>query len=139
MFGMGFTEILLIAVIAIIFIGPDKLPKMMVDIAKMFRNVKNTIGTVKENLEEEINITDIQKEALAYKEELLRASQEVTQVTQIPNEISSGLTSLNDDIMNMDDTQKTKKEPQTVTFTKKEKEKKKKKEKKKLDEENADV
>ena len=136
MFGMGFTEILLIAVMAIIFIGPDKLPKMMIDIAKMFRNVKNTIGTVKENLEEEINITDIQREALAYKEELLKATEDVTKVTQIPNDISTGLTSLNSDIMNMDDTPQTKKEPEAVTFSKKQK---KKKEKKKTDEENVDV
>ncbi len=136
MFGMGFTEILLIAVIAIIFIGPDKLPKMMVDIAKMFRNVKNTIGTVKENLEEEINITDIQREALAYKEELLKATEDVSKVTQIPNDISSGLTSLNNDIMNIDDTPQTSKEPETVTFKKKPK---KKKEKKKVTEENTDV
>ncbi len=136
MFGMGFTEILLIAVMAIIFIGPDKLPKMMIDIAKMFRNVKNTIGTVKENLEEEINLTDIQREALAYKEELLKATEDVTKVTQIPNDISTGLTSLNSDIMNMDDTPQTKKEPEAVTFSKKQK---KKKEKKKTDEENVDV
>jgi len=33
MFGMGFTEILFIAVIAIIFLGPDKLPEAMVQIA----------------------------------------------------------------------------------------------------------
>lgn len=136
MFGMGFTEILLIAVMAIIFIGPDKLPKMMIDIAKIFRNVKNTIGTVKENLEEEINLTDIQKEAMAYKEELMRATEEVSKVTQIPNDISTGLTSLNNDILNMDDTPKTKKEPETVTFSKKEK---KKKEKQNIDEDNVDV
>ncbi len=30
MFGMGFTEILMIAVVAIIFLGPDKLPSAMV-------------------------------------------------------------------------------------------------------------
>ena len=34
MFGMGFTEILIIMVIAILFLGPDKLPGAMVDIAK---------------------------------------------------------------------------------------------------------
>ena len=54
MFGMGFTEILFIAVIAILFLGPDKLPSAMVDIAKFFRQVKKTLGTVKDSLEEEI-------------------------------------------------------------------------------------
>jgi len=133
MFGMGFTEILLIAVMAIIFIGPDKLPSMMVDMAKFFRNVKSTIGSVKESLEEEVNMTDIKREALAYKEELLNASEEIGKVTSIPSNITSGLTGLNDDIMNMDDTPKApkaKKEPEAVTFSKKPKKKKEKKKEK---------
>ncbi len=136
MFGMGFTEILLIAVMAIIFIGPDKLPKMMVDAAKFFRNVKNTIGTVKESLEDEINMTDIKKEALAYKEELMNATDEISKVAAIPSDITTGLTSLNDDILDMDDTPKapkTKKEAEIVTFAKKPKKKKEK------EEENTDV
>ena len=56
MFGMGFTEILFIAVIAILFLGPDKLPSAMVEVAKFFRNTKKTIMTVKDSLEEEMNI-----------------------------------------------------------------------------------
>jgi len=139
MFGMGFTEILLIAVMAIIFIGPDKLPSMMIDIAKFLRNVKNTISSVKENLEEEINVSDIKKEALAYKEQLLNATEDITQVTKIPNDITTGLASLNDDILDMDDAPKvpkTKKEAQKVTFSKKSK---KKKEPKEIKEENVDV
>jgi len=127
MFGMGFTEILLIAVMAIIFIGPDKLPSMMVDIAKFFRNVKNTIGTVKESLEEEINVSDIRREALAYKEELLNAKDSLDKVSNIQDSITTGLSGLNDDILSMDDepkTPKVAKEPQEVTFAKKPKKKK---------------
>ncbi len=37
MFGMGIGEILLIAIVAVLFLGPDKLPSTMVDIAKFFR------------------------------------------------------------------------------------------------------
>ena len=126
MFGMGFTEILMIAVMAIIFIGPDKLPSMMVDIAKFFRNVKNTIGSVKDTMEEEINMTDIKREALAYKEELLKATDELDTIKEIPNTVNTGLTSLNEDILNMDDqTPKAEKESKKVTFAKKKKKKKK--------------
>ena len=130
MFGMGFTEILLIAVIAIIFVGPDKLPSMLVDIAKFFRSVKNTIGTVKETIEDEVNITDIKREALAYKQELLDASEDLNKVTDIQSSISSGIAGLNDDILNMDDdkpkTPKADKEPKEVTFKKKKKKKEEK-------------
>ena len=131
MFGMGFTEILLIAVMAIIFIGPDKLPSMMVDIAKFFRNVKNTVGTVKESLEEEMNISDIKREALAYKEELLAAKEDLDKVSNIQGSIATGLSDLNSDILDMDNepkTPKAKKEPQEVTFAKKPKKNKSKQE-----------
>lgn len=124
MFGMGFTEILIIAVIAILFLGPDKLPSTMVEIAKFFRNVKNTIGTVKDSLEEEMNLNEIKQEALAYKQELLNASEKLHKVTNIPAQAGAKLTSLTDDILeeeNENIVKATPKESQKVTFKKKEK------------------
>ena len=126
MFGMGFTEILIIAVIAILFLGPDKLPSAMVEVAKFFRSVKKTIGTVKDSLEEEMNITDIKEEALAYKKELLSASDELKKATDIPN-IGASLTNLGDDLLGDDLEPTAKKEPvkpEKVTFEKKKKIKK---------------
>ncbi|OQX73864.1 MAG: Sec-independent protein translocase TatB, partial [Campylobacteraceae bacterium 4484_4] len=43
MFGMSFGEILIIAIIAILFLGPDKLPEAMVKIAKFFKSFKKSI------------------------------------------------------------------------------------------------
>jgi len=77
MFGMGFTEILVIVVIAILFLGPDKLPSTMVEIAKFFRSMKQTVNTVKESINEEIHLDDIKKEAEAYKQKLLEAESKV--------------------------------------------------------------
>ncbi len=115
MFGMGFSEILIIAVIAILFLGPDKLPSTMVEIAKFFRSVKNTVGSVKQSIEEEMHVADIKQEALAYKEELLNASQTIEKVSDI-------------DALLDDDLPKTQSQPeqtlnQEVTFKKKKKKK----------------
>jgi len=77
MFGMGFTEILVIVIIAILFLGPDKLPSTMVEIAKFFRSMKQTVNTVKESINEEIHLDDIKKEAEAYKQKLLEAESKV--------------------------------------------------------------
>jgi len=77
MFGMGFTEILFIAVIAIIFLGPDKLPSAMVEIAKFIRNTKNAITEAKNTLNEEVNLEELKREALGYKEQLEAANQEL--------------------------------------------------------------
>ncbi len=77
MFGMGFTELLVIAVIAILFLGPDKLPSTMVEIAKFFRNMKQTVNSVKESINEEIHLEDIKKEAMEYKQKLLEAETKI--------------------------------------------------------------
>jgi len=128
MFGMGFTEILLIAVIAILFLGPDKLPSAMVEIAKLFRSVKSTIGSVKDSLEEEMNVTGIKQEALAYKEELLKASEGLHKVGNVKSHIDTEIA----DILKEHDTPKSieksepiqkASEPQEVTFKKKKKKK----------------
>jgi sec-independent protein translocase protein TatB len=128
MFGMGFTEMLLIAVIAILFLGPDKLPSAMVDIAKFFRSVKNTIGSVKDSFEEEMNVTGIKQEALAYKEELLKASEGLHKITNIQSNIDSEIADIlkEHDAPKKSEEQISKKaptEPQEVTFKKKKKKK----------------
>jgi len=77
MFGIGFTEILLIAIIAILFLGPDKLPETMVQIAKFFKSVKKTVHEAKSSLEEEMRIADLKEEALQYKRQLDSATDEL--------------------------------------------------------------
>ena len=120
MFGMGFTEILLIAVIAILFIGPDKLPSTMVDIAKFFRNVKNTIGSVKDTLEDELNINEIKQEALAYKAELENASSKLSQVTDVKSQINEQIDSITDSVTSDSNSKsKNKNTQEKVTFKKK--------------------
>ena len=77
MFGIGFTEILLISIIAILFLGPDKLPDTMVQIAKFIKGVKKTVGEAKGALEEEMKISDLKEEALSYKKQLDSATSEL--------------------------------------------------------------
>jgi len=77
MFGIGFTELLLIAVIAILFLGPDKLPGALVEMAKFIKGVKKTIGDAKSSLEEEMKIADLKEEALNYKQQLNDATEEL--------------------------------------------------------------
>jgi len=127
MFGMGFTEIVIIMVIAILFLGPDKLPGAMVDIAKFFRQMKKTVGTMKDTLEEEMNVSEIKQEALAYKKQLLDAQEKLDDATDISS-ISNKLTNLGDDIVG--DIDNTSPKEEEVTFKKK---------KKKIEKEDTDV
>jgi len=77
MFGMGFGEILLVAVIAILFLGPDKLPEAMVQIAKFFKSFKSTINEAKSSIEQEVRLEDLKEEALEYKKKLEDATSSV--------------------------------------------------------------
>ncbi len=96
MFGMGFSELLVIAVIAILFLGPDKLPSTMVEIAKFFRSMKQTVNSVKESINEEIHIEDIKKEALEYKKQLLEAQTKVNATVNL-NTLGDEIDSLIED------------------------------------------
>lgn len=146
MFGMGFTEIMIIAVIAILFLGPDKLPSAMVEIAKFFRNAKNTIGSMKESLEEEMNVREIKDEALAYKQELLNAGQQIKSATDV-KEMAAKLTSLEDESFYNDDTsddygskpEPVQNKPEPVQSKPEEVTLKKKKKSDKLEEDNTNV
>ena len=118
MFGLGFTEIMIIAVIAILFLGPDKLPSAMVEVAKFFKNAKSAIGTLKDSIEQEVNVKEIKEEALAYKKELLDAQDKLSKVT----DVKAQLTNLGDDLIGDIESEPTPKvtpKSEKVTFEKK--------------------
>ena len=93
MFGIGFTELLLISIAAILFLGPDKLPETMVQIAKFIKSIKNTIGDAKSTLSEEMKVADLKEEALTYKSKLDNATNELKgfKNIDIDNIMDSGL------------------------------------------------
>jgi sec-independent protein translocase protein TatB len=63
MFGMGFMEIFLILVVAIIALGPEKLPSAAVDIAKFFKKLKGGVEDAKATLDNELNMSGLKEEA----------------------------------------------------------------------------
>lgn len=70
MFGMGFMEIFLIAIVAIIALGPDKLPTAMVEVAKFLKKFKSGVADAKSTLDNELNITEMKEEANKFKAQL---------------------------------------------------------------------
>ena len=123
MFGMGFAEILIIGVIAILFLGPDKLPETMVQIAKFFRSVKTTVASAKSSIEEELHLADIKEEANSYKRQLTEASAELERMTDVEG-IKGEMRELKKEtLVNLDETEKKAPaapiQPEVVTFAKK--------------------
>ena len=67
MFGMGFMEIFLVLIVAVIALGPEKLPGAAVDIVKFFKKFKSSIDDAKSTLDNELNISEMKKEAEEFK------------------------------------------------------------------------
>lgn len=47
MFGIGFSELVVIAIVALIFVGPKRLPEVMKQAGKLFVHVRRTANDVK--------------------------------------------------------------------------------------------
>ena len=85
MFGLGFTEILLIAVVALLFIGPDKLPDTMKTIARTLGKAKRMFDDTKETLQNELRIDELREEALGYKAEIEKAKSDLSAFKNVAN------------------------------------------------------
>ena len=146
MFGMSLGEIFVIAIIAILFIGPDKLPETMVKIAKFFKNIKKTIHETKESIEQEIHLSELKEEAISYKKELNDI------VNEYKNDSDFNIKDdLKNELVEIEDSFNTYEEPKpnfkpleveeeiTKSKDKDKKKKKKKKKKKSLKEDSKDV
>lgn len=70
MFGMGFFEIMLIAIIAVIALGPEKLPTAMVEVARFFKKFKSSIDEAKSTLDNELQLSDMKEEASKFKAQI---------------------------------------------------------------------
>ncbi|EAL7455249.1 Sec-independent protein translocase subunit TatB, partial [Campylobacter jejuni] len=72
-----FGEIIVILVIAILVLGPDKLPEAIVQIAKILKAVKRNIDDAKSSIEKEIRINDLKEEAKKYKDEFSSTNENI--------------------------------------------------------------
>ncbi|BCX79667.1 hypothetical protein LBC_11290 [Campylobacter sp. 19-13652] len=101
MFGMSLPEILIIAIIAVLFLGPDKLPEAMVQIAKFFKTVKKGVNDAKASFESEIKIAELKEDAQKYKQSLEEATSTVRkkltfeELDEIKKNLNSGAEAIN--------------------------------------------
>ena len=75
MFGISMPEITVILIIAIIVLGPEKLPKVLVELAKYFKVIKKTINDAKSSFDQELRIAELKEDAKKYKESITQASE----------------------------------------------------------------
>lgn len=83
MFGLNLFEILVILIVAVIFLGPEKLPKFIADTVKFFKTIKRSIDDAKEAIDKELQISELKQEALEYKAHFEKEAAELTKDIQL--------------------------------------------------------
>ncbi len=79
MFGISFLEMCVIAIVALIFVGPDKLPGLMKQLGKLFVQARRMSSEVKSGFDSVI--AEAEKEVLREEAELRRQ----TSLKELPN------------------------------------------------------
>ncbi|EPJ44249.1 MAG: hypothetical protein OFPII_36960 [Osedax symbiont Rs1] len=70
MFDIGFTEILLIAVVALVVLGPEKLPMAVRTLGLWIGKAKRTISGIQTEISEELRLDELKRTASIAKEQL---------------------------------------------------------------------
>ncbi|WIO74882.1 Sec-independent protein translocase protein TatB [Porticoccaceae bacterium LTM1] len=104
MFDIGFFELLLIAVLGLIVIGPARLPEVVRSISLWIGRLKRSISNVKQDMEREFHIDEVRRQL--HNEEVMRrlnaSKQEIERAVsgqgpeQTTNNKSSDSTTAND-------------------------------------------
>ena len=91
MFDIAFSEITLIAVVALIVIGPERLPKVAKTLGHMFGRLQRYVNEVKADISREMELDELRK----LKSEVQSAAQDLQQsVSQAAQEVESGVRSV---------------------------------------------
>ncbi|XAW89487.1 Sec-independent protein translocase protein TatB [Vibrio sp. CDRSL-10 TSBA] len=61
MFDIGFWELVLISVVALVVLGPERLPTAIRSVAKFVSSAKNMANSVKDELAHELKVQELQE------------------------------------------------------------------------------
>lgn len=79
MFDIGFTELLFVGVVALVVLGPDKLPTAVKTLGMWLGRIKRTVTSIQTEISEELRIEEMKRTTAIQKEELEKELQEMTQ------------------------------------------------------------
>jgi sec-independent protein translocase protein TatB len=91
MFDIGFSEILVIGVVALIVIGPERLPKVARTLGHMFGRLQRYVNEVKADINREMELDELRK----LQSQVQSAARDIEQsVTQAAHDVQSGVRSV---------------------------------------------
>ena len=95
MFDVGFSEIVLIGVVALIVIGPERLPKAARTMGLLFGRLQRYVGDVKADISREMELDELRK----LQKQVQGAAQEFkTSVESAAQDVHQGVRSVEDQL-----------------------------------------
>lgn len=82
MFDIAFSELLVIAVVALVVIGPEKLPKVARTLGALMGRMQRYVSTVKADVERELRTEELHQMQDEVRQSMAAVSTEVTQQVQ---------------------------------------------------------
>lgn len=82
MFDIGFSELMVIAVVALIVIGPEKLPKVARTVGHLFGRMQRYVNDVKSDISREMALDDLRKLQSSMQDTVQSIEQSVTTQVQ---------------------------------------------------------
>ena len=95
MFDVAFSEIVVIAVVALIVIGPERLPRVARTLGHMFGRLQRYVNEVKADINREMELDELRR----LQGEVQSAARELqTSVTRAASEVESGVRSVESEL-----------------------------------------
>ena len=91
MFDIGFSELLVIAVVALIVIGPERLPKVARTAGHMLGRLQRYVNDVKADINREMELDELRKVQSTFQEAARSIENEVRSVEQSVTKVESDI------------------------------------------------
>lgn len=82
MFDIGFSELLVIGVVALLVIGPERLPKVARTAGHLFGRFQRYVSTVKADISREIELDELRRAGQSFKQSVEEAARGVESTVQ---------------------------------------------------------
>src|SRR5882724_2910060 len=103
MFDIGFTEIFVIGVVALIVIGPERLPRVAKTVGHLFGRLQRYVNEVKADINREIELDELRK----LQQQVQTAAKDIeTSISAASREVESSVRAVEADLNASADTSK---------------------------------
>lgn len=73
MFDIGFAEILIVAIVALVVLGPEKLPTAIRTVGLWVGRIRRTVGSIQAEISQELKIDELKRTTAIKKKSSIRS------------------------------------------------------------------